>query len=102
MSAMSLSSPLPILSVHPSRALVDEKFEVIVENLSPGCPVTIRSLHHSEDGDDWEAYGLYVSDHTGRVSVSQDMSFGGTYSGRESMGLIWSMRPVPGSGTRLR
>ncbi|XP_007575225.1 acyl-coenzyme A thioesterase 1-like [Poecilia formosa] len=99
---MSLSSPPPILSVRPSRALVDEAFEVLVENLPPVSPFTLRSLHHSEDGDDWEAYGHYFSDHSGRVSVSEDLSFGGTYSGREPMGLIWSLRPVPGSRTGLR
>uniref|UniRef100_I3JUE4 Acyl-CoA thioesterase 15 n=1 Tax=Oreochromis niloticus TaxID=8128 RepID=I3JUE4_ORENI len=94
----------PILSVTPSRALVDEKFQVLVENLPPGCPVTLRSLHRSEDEDDWEAYGHYVSDHRGVVSVSEDLSFGGMYTGKEPMGLLWSMRPVPGSrkGLRLR
>ncbi|GLD48233.1 acyl-coenzyme A thioesterase 4-like isoform X1 [Lates japonicus] len=94
----------PILSVFPSRALVDEKFKVLVENLPPGCPVTIHSLHHSEDQDYWEAYGHYISDDRGKVSVSDDLSFGGTYTGKEPMGLLWSMRPVPGSrkGLRLR
>lgn len=58
----------PILSVTPSRALVDEKFKVLVENLPPGYPVTVRSLHNSEDKHDWEAYGHYVSDHSGVVS----------------------------------
>ncbi|CAI5636441.1 unnamed protein product [Oreochromis niloticus] len=103
LSAMTQVVP-PILSVTPSRALVDEKFKVLVENLPPGCPVTVRSLHHSEDKDDWEAYGHYVSDHSGVVSVSEDLSYGGTYTGKEPMGLLWSMRPVPGSrpGLRLR
>ncbi|XP_035535837.1 peroxisomal succinyl-coenzyme A thioesterase-like isoform X1 [Morone saxatilis] len=103
LSAMSQTVP-PILSVVPTRALVDEKFKVVVENLPPGCPVTLHSLHHSEDKDYWEAYGHYISDHTGTVSVAEDLSFGGTYTGREAMGLLWSMRPVPGSrkGLRLR
>lgn len=100
---MSLAMP-PILSVAPSRALVDEKFNVVVENLPPGSPVTLHSLHHSEDKDYWEAYGHYISDHRGTVSVAEDLSFGGTYTGKEAMGLLWSMRPVPGSrkGLRLR
>lgn len=92
----------PILSVTPSRALVDEKFKVLVENLPSGCPVTVRSLHQSEDKHDWEAYGHYVSDHSGVVSVSEDLSYGGTYTGKEPMGLLWSMRPVPGSRPALR
>ncbi|TMS03064.1 Acyl-coenzyme A thioesterase 4 [Larimichthys crocea] len=100
---MSQTVP-PVLSVHPSRSLVDEKLKVLVENLPPGSPVTLHSLHRSEDEHYWEAYGHYVSDHRGIVSVAEDLSVGGTYTGIESMGLLWSMRPVPGSrkGLRLR
>ena len=58
----------PILSVQPTRALVDEKVKVLVENLPPGSPVTLHSLHHSEDEDYWEAFGHYVSDFRGIVS----------------------------------
>uniref|UniRef100_A0A3B5A8F2 Uncharacterized protein n=1 Tax=Stegastes partitus TaxID=144197 RepID=A0A3B5A8F2_9TELE len=92
-----LTGTTPILSVLPTRTLVDEKFKVLVENLPPACPVTVRSLHHSEDNHDWEAFGFYVSDHGGTVNVSKDLSFGGTYTGQEPMGLLWSMCPVPGS-----
>uniref|UniRef100_A0A3B5AKZ3 Uncharacterized protein n=1 Tax=Stegastes partitus TaxID=144197 RepID=A0A3B5AKZ3_9TELE len=96
-SRWSVMSQTPILSVLPTRTLVDEKFKVLVENLPPACPVTVRSLHHSEDNHDWEAFGFYVSDHGGTVNVSKDLSFGGTYTGQEPMGLLWSMCPVPGS-----
>lgn len=67
LSNMSRSVPL-VLSVRPVRGMVDEKFSVEVENLPPGSPVTLHSLHHSEDKDDWEAYGHYVSDHRGKVT----------------------------------
>uniref|UniRef100_A0A8C5HQJ7 Acyl-coenzyme A thioesterase 4-like n=1 Tax=Gouania willdenowi TaxID=441366 RepID=A0A8C5HQJ7_GOUWI len=94
----------PILCVQPTRALVDEKFKVLVKNLPPGRPFTVRSLHLSEDKDYWEAYGHYVSDHQGELSVRDDLSFGGTYTGREPMGLLCTMCPIPGSrpGLRLR
>ncbi|CAB1421780.1 unnamed protein product [Pleuronectes platessa] len=82
---MSQSVP-PIVSVAPSRALMDETFTVLVENLPPGSPVTVRALHHSEDRDYWEAYGHYVSCHRGTVSVSDDLSLGGTYTGERSHG----------------
>ncbi|KAM9824621.1 bile acid-CoA:amino acid N-acyltransferase-like [Neosynchiropus ocellatus] len=95
-------NPLPILSVRPIRALVDEPFKVLVENLRPGSPVTLHSLHPSEDGDYWEAFGHYVSSQRGTVSVADDLSFGGTYSGKEPMGLLWSQRPIPGSRRDLR
>ncbi|XP_041637031.1 peroxisomal succinyl-coenzyme A thioesterase-like [Cheilinus undulatus] len=100
-----MSQPIPpVLSVRPIRALVDETFKVVVENLPPVSPVTLHSLHFSEDKDYWEAYGHYMSDPSGTVSVSEDLSFGGTYTGKEPMGLLWSMRPESGSppGLRLR
>ncbi|XP_059901622.1 peroxisomal succinyl-coenzyme A thioesterase-like isoform X1 [Gadus macrocephalus] len=87
----------PILSVCPSRALSTEKFRVLVENLPPGLSVTLHSLHCSEMKDYWEAFGHYVADNKGTVDVSQEASLGGTYTGKEPMGLLWSMIPVPGS-----
>ena len=57
----------PILSVCPSRALVTEKFRVLVENLPPGLSVTLHSLHCSETKEYWEAFGHYVADSTGTV-----------------------------------
>lgn len=33
---------------------------------------------------------------------TKDESLGGTYEGTEAMGLLWSMRPVPGSQQGLR
>ncbi|XP_060885485.1 bile acid-CoA:amino acid N-acyltransferase-like [Labrus mixtus] len=98
-----MSQTIPTsLSVVPTRALVDETFKVVVENLPPASPVTLHALLYSEDKDYWEAYGHYVSDHRGTVSVAEDLSLGGTYTGKEAMGLLWSMRPEPGSRTGLR
>ncbi|KAK5927448.1 hypothetical protein CgunFtcFv8_012605 [Champsocephalus gunnari] len=90
------------LSVQPSRGLVDEKFTVLVQNLLPGFQLTIHALHQCEDGHSWEAFAHYNADATGTVNVSQDPSLGGTYSGVEPMGLLWNLRPVPGSKTGLR
>ncbi|KAJ8245654.1 hypothetical protein GJAV_G00273040 [Gymnothorax javanicus] len=90
------------LSVLPSRALVDEKFEVVVNNLLPGQDVTLHSLMRSDDDDLWQAYGHYVSDDEGAVKVSEHECVGGSYHGTEPMGLLWSMAPVPGSRKELR
>ncbi|XP_063073762.1 bile acid-CoA:amino acid N-acyltransferase-like [Engraulis encrasicolus] len=95
-------SVAPLLSVQPTRALVDEKFHIFVRNLLPRQRVTIHSLHQSEAKDYWEAFGQYTSNDGGTVSVSEDASSGGTYTGVEPMGLLWSMRPVPGSTRVLR
>ncbi|KAM7003214.1 LOW QUALITY PROTEIN: peroxisomal succinyl-coenzyme A thioesterase-like [Tautogolabrus adspersus] len=90
------------LSVQPSRGLVDEKFTILVQNTPPGFQVTVHALHHSEDGHDWEAFAHYTANNTGTVNVSEDPSLGGTYSGVEQMGLLWSLRSVPGSKPWLR
>ncbi|XP_051543886.1 acyl-coenzyme A thioesterase 5-like isoform X2 [Myxocyprinus asiaticus] len=92
----------PILSVHPTRGLVDEKFQIVVMSLLPNQEVTLHSIHLSEDKDFWEAFGHYKSDEHGTVTVAKDESLGGTYEGTEPMGLLWSMRPVPGSRSGLR
>ncbi|TKS73838.1 Acyl-coenzyme A thioesterase 4 [Collichthys lucidus] len=66
--------------------------------------MTIHALHKCEDGHSYEAFAHYTANATGTVNVSEDPSLGGTYSGVEQMGLLWSVRPVPGSkpGVRLR
>ncbi|XP_036376192.1 peroxisomal succinyl-coenzyme A thioesterase-like isoform X1 [Megalops cyprinoides] len=91
-----------MLTVQPSRGLVDEKLQVVVKNLPPRQEVTLHSLHQSESNDFWEAFGHYVSDGKGTVTVAEDASVGGSYQGTEPMGLLWSMKPVPGSRTGLR
>lgn len=58
----------PVLSVQPTRALVDEKFQIVVRNLLPKQQVTLYSLHQSEDEDYWEAFGHYISDDNGGVT----------------------------------
>uniref|UniRef100_A0AAY5ES93 Acyl-CoA thioesterase 19 n=1 Tax=Electrophorus electricus TaxID=8005 RepID=A0AAY5ES93_ELEEL len=94
----------PLLSIKPKRGLVDEKLEIVVRYLRPKHDVTLHSVHQSEDKDFWEAFGHYVSDDNGTVTVAKDASLSGTYVGVEAMGLMWSLRPVPGSraGLRLR
>nr|NP_001020658.2 acyl-CoA thioesterase 15 precursor [Danio rerio]AAI24587.1 Si:dkeyp-89c11.3 [Danio rerio] len=92
----------PMLTVQPCRGMVDEKFQVIIKNLLPNQEVTLHSLHQSEDKDFWEAFGHYISDEHGTETVAKDESLGGTYEGTEQMGLLWSLRPVPGSRSALR
>ncbi|KAM9468195.1 acyl-coenzyme A thioesterase 1-like [Clarias gariepinus] len=96
------SCSCPLLSVEPSRGLVDEKFRILVRNLNPSQEVTLHCLHQSEDKDFWQAFGHYVSDDCGTVAVAKDSSVGGTYTGVEPMALMWSLQPVPGSRTGLR
>ncbi|KAM4573180.1 peroxisomal succinyl-coenzyme A thioesterase-like isoform 2-T2 [Odontesthes bonariensis] len=90
------------LSVRPSRGLVDEKFVVLVQNVLPGFQLTVHASHQCEDEHSWHAFAQYTADATGTVNVSEDASLGGTYLGVEPMGLLWSLKPIPGSKPGLR
>lgn len=67
-TGMVVGCPCPLLSVEPTRGLVDEKLRIIVTNLNPQQEVTLHCLHHSEDKDMWDAFGHYVSDEHGSVT----------------------------------
>lgn len=65
---MTEKAVTPMLLLHPCRGLIDEKFSLIVQNLSQIQDITLHALIHSDDGDYWEAFGHYVSDATGFVN----------------------------------
>ncbi|XP_077373901.1 peroxisomal succinyl-coenzyme A thioesterase-like [Festucalex cinctus] len=90
------------LSVRPSRGQVDEKLAILVQSAPPGARLTLRAFHRCEDGHGWEAFAHYLTDAAGSLNVSEDPSLGGTYSGVEQMGLLWSIKPDPGSKPGLR
>uniref|UniRef100_A0A8C4RUK5 Bile acid-CoA:amino acid N-acyltransferase-like n=1 Tax=Erpetoichthys calabaricus TaxID=27687 RepID=A0A8C4RUK5_ERPCA len=92
----------PKIIAQPTRGLVDEKIYIRVSNLIPNKKFTLRCLLQSEDKDLWHAYGHYISDDIGVVNVAEDVCLGGSYTGKEPNGLIWSLKPVPGSRPALR
>ncbi|RXM36672.1 Acyl-coenzyme A thioesterase 3 [Acipenser ruthenus] len=102
MGEMDINDASLVIVAHPTRGLVDEKFHVDVLNLRPHQPITLHSVFQSEENDFWEAYGHYISDSKGMVKADETESLGGSFTGKDPMGLIWSMKPVPGSRTGLR
>ncbi|XP_072922957.1 acyl-coenzyme A thioesterase 5-like isoform X3 [Hemitrygon akajei] len=94
----------PIIKAEPTRGLVDESVKIEITHLLPNQQITLHSKLLSEDNDWWMSYAHYVSDVEGNVRVSHDKSWGGSYTGQEPMGFIWSMKLAPGSreGMRLR
>ncbi|XP_064409126.1 bile acid-CoA:amino acid N-acyltransferase-like [Latimeria chalumnae] len=91
----------PLIEVDPKQGLVDKPFGLKVSFLPPNKPITLYSQLEQEKRC-WEAFAHYISDSEGTVRVNQQESLGGTYSGREPMGLIWSMKPPPESKTDPR
>ncbi|XP_064417218.1 peroxisomal succinyl-coenzyme A thioesterase-like isoform X1 [Latimeria chalumnae] len=102
MEARHKNTAAPLIEVDPKQGLVDKPFELKVSFLPPNKPITLYSQLEREKNECWESYAHYVSDSEGTVRVNQQESLGGSYSGRESMGLIWSMKPRPGSKTDPR
>ncbi|XP_078275713.1 bile acid-CoA:amino acid N-acyltransferase-like isoform X1 [Rhinoraja longicauda] len=95
-------SVAPIIKAEPTRGLVDEPVKLEIGHLVPNQRVTLHSQLLSEDDDRWMAYAHYISDSEGIVRVSKDKSLGGTYTGQESMGLIWSMKLAPDNRPAMR
>ncbi|XP_076026250.1 peroxisomal succinyl-coenzyme A thioesterase-like [Genypterus blacodes] len=94
---MNMEQQCVKLSVQPSRGLMDEKFCILLHNVQPAAQITLHALHQCEAGVNWESFGHYTADASGRVNVCEDVSLGGTYTGVEPMGLLWSLGPAPGS-----
>ncbi|XP_046568730.1 bile acid-CoA:amino acid N-acyltransferase-like [Haliotis rubra] len=87
------------VNVSPRVALVDEKVSIIVSGLRPQQRVTVK-LWVEEGKAVFNSCGHFQADQQGQVNVSQHASLGGTYRGVDSMGLFWSLKPVPGISKR--
>lgn len=89
------------VSVRPRDVLVDERFTVRVTGLGQRQKVTIRSVVE-EDGMAFSGCGCFMADEQGCVDVRIHPSLSGSYTGVDQMGLIWSMRQIPGQRPGLR
>ena len=89
------SVSLPKIAVHPSlTTTVDQKVDITVSNLSPEQHVTLRARTIDDSKISFESFARYKADKNGEVLVSSQPSLGGSYTGVETMGLFWSMKPV--------
>uniref|UniRef100_A0AAV2M3I1 Uncharacterized protein n=1 Tax=Knipowitschia caucasica TaxID=637954 RepID=A0AAV2M3I1_KNICA len=98
----SSSSPAPLLTSDPRRALIDERIRIGARFLPPLAPVTLQTQMVSEDGDLWTSHAHYTTDAHGALSLCTDASVGGSFVGLEPMGLFWSLQPAPGGREGLR
>ncbi|XP_052697300.1 bile acid-CoA:amino acid N-acyltransferase-like [Crassostrea angulata] len=78
------------IGADPIEALVDEKVWITVDGLSPNEPVTIKASLE-EDNKKFSSYGCFTSMERGRVDLGTQPSLQGTYTGVDSMGILWSM-----------
>lgn len=82
------------ISVDPQEALIDEEVDIRLEGLPPNERVTIKASV-KEGGIPMSSYGCYTATEQGIVSVRDQASLEGTYTGVEPMGLFWSLKWEP-------
>lgn len=77
------------------RSLFDEPLAITVEGLPPEQQVTLRASLRDESGILFESRALYQADSHGQVELSRSPALeGGSFSGLEPMGLLWSLKPT--------
>ncbi|XP_066488239.1 acyl-coenzyme A thioesterase 1-like [Tiliqua scincoides] len=78
--------------VLPSRkCLQDEPVQVRVEGLPPLQEVTLRASLQDDSGEPFQALAYYRAGSSGELDLTVSASLGGSYSGVEPMGLLWSL-----------
>jgi dienelactone hydrolase len=84
------------ITATPRSTLIDQAVAIRVHGVKPGSLVSIRLV---DDG--WIGRGVYRAARDGTVDVARDKSVAGTYSGRDPMGLFWSMLPPTTPSSKL-
>jgi dienelactone hydrolase len=88
----AIGSDSPVIRSTPSAPLMDEEIRIEVAGLTPGQLATLRAKMDWH-GQTWQAWATFRADKAGRVDVSDSIPVSGNYSGKDAMGLFWSMEP---------
>jgi dienelactone hydrolase len=86
------------------EAPADVPIVICVGGARPMQRVTIHARLKDHYGVAWVSHATFVADERGRIDLERDAPVTGTYSGRDPMGLFWSMTsddPTP-TVTRTR
>lgn len=82
------------LVVTPTDSLIDAPLTIQATGLPARNRVTITARTVDFFGKAWLGRATFRADAAGRVDPDRERSSAGTYSGRDAMGLFWSMLPV--------
>ena len=91
-----------MLNLRPRSSLVDSMTKIIVAGLKPFQKITLGANIVGDSGEIFQSHAHYIADKHAEVDVYRDSSLGGSYSGVEPMGLLWSMKQAPGQKKGLR
>uniref|UniRef100_A0A8B9BEC8 Acyl-CoA thioesterase 1 n=1 Tax=Anser brachyrhynchus TaxID=132585 RepID=A0A8B9BEC8_9AVES len=81
------------VTVLPSpTCLFDDPVQICVTGLLPQQEVTLRACLVDEGGELFQAHARYRAGSSGELDLTCSPALGGSYSGVEPMGLLWSLR----------
>nr|XP_040026570.1 acyl-coenzyme A thioesterase 1-like [Gasterosteus aculeatus aculeatus]XP_040026571.1 acyl-coenzyme A thioesterase 1-like [Gasterosteus aculeatus aculeatus]XP_040026572.1 acyl-coenzyme A thioesterase 1-like [Gasterosteus aculeatus aculeatus] len=87
-----MSSQVRLRLLPRARCMFDEPVQVKVAGLRSRQMVTLRARSTDEKGVVFSSSATFRADGSGQIDLERDPSLGGTYTGVEPMGLLWSMR----------
>ncbi|CAK8682702.1 unnamed protein product [Clavelina lepadiformis] len=71
----------------------DEKVHITVKGLKPHQIMTLYAHIDMSRKCIYESFAQYISSADGTIDLNRDFSVCGSYTGKEPMGLLWSMKP---------
>nr|XP_025951373.1 acyl-coenzyme A thioesterase 1-like [Dromaius novaehollandiae] len=81
------------VAVLPSpQCLFDDPIQIHVTGLLPQQAVTLRACLADESGELFQAHAHYRAGSSGELDLTRSPALGGSYSGVEPMGLLWSLQ----------
>ncbi|NXE46962.1 ACOT1 thioesterase, partial [Casuarius casuarius] len=81
------------VAVLPSpQCLFDDPIQIHVTGLLPQQAVTLRACLADESGELFQAHARYRAGSSGELDLTRSPALGGSYSGVEPMGLLWSLQ----------
>uniref|UniRef100_K7FSA7 Acyl-coenzyme A thioesterase 1 n=1 Tax=Pelodiscus sinensis TaxID=13735 RepID=K7FSA7_PELSI len=94
-AAAATSSMAPSVQFSPAqRSLFDEPLAVTVQGLCPQQEVTLRLSLKDEGGELFQSSARYKAESSGLLDLTRSPALpGGSFSGLEPMGLLWSLQP---------
>ncbi|KAM6989752.1 LOW QUALITY PROTEIN: acyl-coenzyme A thioesterase 3-like [Tautogolabrus adspersus] len=87
-----MSSQVRLRLLPSSRCLFDEPVQVKVTGLRSRQVVTMRARSTDDRGVVFSSSATYKANQSGEIDLDKEPSLGGSYTGVEPMGLLWSMK----------
>lgn len=85
------------IAVDKPVALIDTPIVISVSGLAPAQQVTIRATSVDANHSPYESTAKFAANLAGDIDLRTAAPLSGSYSGREPMGLFWSLQPPPRS-----